>query len=372
MSLEVNIRHQQGDFTLEAQFECGPGVTALFGRSGAGKTTLVNLIAGLLRPQQGRIVVAGRVLLDTAQRIFLPPHKRRIGYVFQEARLLPHLDVRRNLLYGRWLNGGGSDGFAHTVALLGLEDLLQRRPGTLSGGEKQRVAIGRALLARPSLLLLDEPLASLDAARKEEILPYLERLRDELHIPIVHVSHALPEVTRLATHVVLLSQGRVEAVGSVAELAARLDLYPLTGRYEAGAVLAAELLAHDDAHGLSELHSPAGRLLVPQLDLPPGARLNIRIRARDVTLFLAPPVGSSALNVLCGRVSEIARRDGAAVDVKLDCGTAVDGPGAAIIARITALSAERLGLAPGMQLYAAIKTVAMDRRGITGLGPPAL
>ncbi len=393
MTLEVDIRHSQGDFTLAAQFQCGPGITALFGRSGAGKTTLVNLIAGLIRPQQGRIAVAGRVLVDSAAGIFLPPHQRRIGYVFQDARLLPHLDVRRNLLYGRWLNdshwlrggwfkGGGLDGFDHAVDLLGIGHLLQRRPGSLSGGEKQRVAIGRALLARPSLLLLDEPLASLDTARKEEILPYLERLRDELRIPIVHVSHALPEVTRLATNVVLLSQGRVEAVGSVAELAARLDLYPLTGRYEAGAVLAASVLRHHADHALTELHSPAGRLLVPRLDMAPDTQLNIRIRARDVTLFLAPPEGSSALNVLSGRVTEIMRRDGAAVDVKLDCRMAEGGPpessigsgtgagSADVIARITALSAERLGLTPGLRLYAAIKTVAMDRRGITGLGPP--
>jgi len=375
VSLEVDIHHSQGDFTLAARFQCGPGVTALFGRSGAGKTTLVNLIAGLIKPREGRIAVDGRVLVDTRERIFLPPHKRRIGYVFQEARLLPHLDVTRNLLYGRWLADGffgmRRDGFEHTVALLGLEHLLTRRPGTLSGGEKQRVAIGRALLTRPALLLLDEPLASLDAARKEEILPYLERLRDELRIPIVHVSHALPEVTRLATNVVLLSQGRVEAVGSMAELAARLDLYPITGRYEAGAVLACRVTAHDAAHGLTQLASQAGALWVPQLELAIGASVNIRIRARDVTLFLEPPQGSSALNILRGCVREIVRREGAAVDVKLDCSLEPGKAGADVIARITRLSAERLNLTPGQVLYAAIKTVAMDRRGITGLGPPA-
>lgn len=369
MSLDVDIRHAQGDFRLEARFQCGAGITALFGRSGAGKTTLVNLIAGLLKPQRGRIAVAGRVLVDTDKGIFLAPHQRRIGYVFQEARLFPHLDVRGNLLYGRWFSGGGNDGFDHTVALLGLESLLRRRPGTLSGGEKQRVAIGRALLARPHLLLLDEPLASLDVARKEEILPYLERLRDELRIPMVHVSHALPEVTRLATNLVLLSQGRVEAVGSVPELAARLDLYPLTGRYEAGAVLAARVAEPDAGHGLTRLLSDAGPLLVPRLDMATNAPLNIRIRARDVTLFLQPPQQTSALNVLRGVVREIARREGAAVDVKLDCGLAGKG-GVDVIARITALSAEKLRLAPGVTVYAAIKTIAMDRRGITGLGPP--
>ncbi|HEX6957927.1 MAG TPA: molybdenum ABC transporter ATP-binding protein [Ferrovibrio sp.] len=360
MTLAVDIRHAQGGFSLEARFACDAGITALFGRSGAGKTTLVNLIAGLIRPQSGRILLDGRVLADTAAGSFVPPHRRRIGYVFQEGRLFPHLNVRQNLLYGRWFNKGGRDaaGFSHVVELLGLGDLLLRRPGNLSGGEKQRVAIGRALLARPHALLMDEPLTSLDVARKEEILPYLERLRDETKLPIVYVSHAIPEVTRLADTVVLLSEGRVQAVGSIAELSGRLDLFPLTGRYEAGAVLEAKVQSHDAAYGLSVLRLRAGTLRVPLLDLAPGSIVRPRIRARDVTLALSPPQDTSALNILPGRVAEIGDASGAMVDIRLDCG------GDMLLARITRLSLERLGLAPGKRVYAMVKTVALDRRSL--------
>ena len=358
MSLRVDIKHRQGAFDLAVRFECGPGITALFGRSGAGKTTLVDLIAGLRRPQQGRIEADGRVLVDTAQGIFLPTHRRRLGYVFQEARLFPHLDVRANLLYGRWFADAfraRRDGFDETVAMLGLDYLLARRPGKLSGGEKQRVAIGRALLARPRLLLMDEPLASLDAARKAEILPYIERLRDSAKLPIIYVSHALPEVMRLANHLVLLGNGQVQADGKPAELAARLDLPLLGGGEDAGALLEGRLLDHLLLHGLSRVQCQAGMLLLPKVDLPPGSAVKLRIPARDVTLFLQPPEGSSALNLLRGRVIELAARDDTAMDVKLDCN------GAALLARITRLSAERMNLAPGLDVFAAIKSVAMDR-----------
>ncbi|MBX3453544.1 molybdenum ABC transporter ATP-binding protein [Ferrovibrio sp.] len=358
MSLQVDIQHSQGAFDLALRFECGAGITALFGRSGAGKTTLIDLIAGLRRPQQGRIAVAGRVLVDTAQGIFLPPHKRSLGYVFQEARLFPHLDVRSNLLYGRRFADGlrlRHDGFDETVAMLGLEPLLARRPGKLSGGEKQRVAIGRALLARPRLLLMDEPLASLDAARKAEILPYIERLRDAAKIPIVYVSHALPEVMRLADHLVLLGAGRVQADGKPAELAARLDLPLLGGGEDAGALLEGSLVDHLPAHGLSRVRSQAGDLLLPKIDLPAGSMLKLRIPARDVTLFLQPPEGSSALNLLRGRVVEMLPHGDTAMDVRLDCN------GVALLARITRYSAERMQLAPGAEVCAAIKSVAMDR-----------
>ncbi len=358
MSLLVDIRHRQGSFDLNVAFECGPGITALFGRSGAGKTTLVDLIAGLRKPQQGSIKVADRVLVDTARDIFLPTHRRSLGYVFQEARLFPHLDVRSNLLYGRWFADKfrlRRDGFDETIAMLGLEHLLARRPGKLSGGEKQRVAIGRALLARPRLLLMDEPLASLDAARKAEILPYIERLRDAAKIPIVYVSHALPEVMRLADHLVLLGDGRVLADGRPADLAARLDLPLIGGGEDAGALLEASLQEHLPEHGLSRVQSKAGALLLPKIDRAPGSLLKLRIPARDVTLFLQPPEGSSALNLLRGHVVELAARDDTAMDVKLDCN------GITLLARITRYSAERMQLAPGLEVFAAIKSVAMDR-----------
>ena len=358
MSLDIDIAHDYGGFALQAQFSCAPGLTALFGRSGAGKTTLVNAIAGLLTPKRARISIDGRVLADTENGIWVPPHRRRIGYVFQDARLFPHLTVRNNLLFGRFFARRTDDiDFGHIVDLLGIGVLLQRRPATLSGGEKQRVAIGRALLSRPELLLMDEPLASLDGARKDEILPYLERLRDELRLPIVYVSHAIPEVTRLADTVVLLSDGRVQAVGSVEDLTARLDLFPLTGRYEAGAVLNATLIRHDEAWGLSLLQTRAGEFLVPRLEgRAPGTLLRIRIRARDVTLALSPPSDTSALNILHGTVAELkpSSDSGPQVEARLDC------HGDTLLARVTRLSAERLGLQPGKPVYAMIKTVALD------------
>ncbi len=245
--LEVDIEHRLGAFALDIHFTSGRGLTALFGRSGAGKTSVVNAIAGLIRPQRGRIAVDGVVLLDTERGIVTPSHRRRIGYVFQEGRLFPHLTVRQNLLFGRWFapRGEGAVGIDDVIDLLGIGPLLMRRPGRLSGGEKQRVAIGRALLANPRLLLMDEPLASLDAARKDEILPYLERLRDGAMVPIVYVSHAAAEVARLATTIVLIAEGSVRAVGPVAEVMGRAGLYPLAGGFEAGAVLAVTVAAHD-------------------------------------------------------------------------------------------------------------------------------
>ncbi len=219
--LSVDVEKQLGDFALSAKFEAAGGATALFGPSGAGKTSIINMIAGLTQPERGRIRLDGETLFDSAARIDVPAWRRRIGIVFQEGRLFPHLSVRHNLTYGRWMCGHAADAqeFAHVTGLLDIGHLLDRRPGKLSGGERQRVAIGRALLMRPRLLLLDEPLASLDAARKGEILPYLERLRDEAKVPIIYVSHAASEVKRLATHVVMLDGGRVTATGGVELLA---------------------------------------------------------------------------------------------------------------------------------------------------------
>src|SRR5215470_10102307 len=210
--LEVDVQHRLGAFTLDAHFRSGPGLTALFGRSGAGKTSVVNAIAGLIQPHQGRIVIDGSVVLDTERGICTPTHRRRIGYVFQEDRLFPHLTVRHNLLFGRWFAPGRerrSTRFDDIVDLLGIAALLDRRPAKLSGGEKQRVAIGRALLSSPRLLLMDEPLVALDEARKAEILPYLERLRDETKVPIIYVSHSIAEVARLANRVVVMRDGKV-------------------------------------------------------------------------------------------------------------------------------------------------------------------
>ncbi|MBV9552936.1 MAG: molybdenum ABC transporter ATP-binding protein [Alphaproteobacteria bacterium] len=360
--LRVSVEHRLGDFVLDAAFESEGGLTALFGRSGAGKTSLINAIAGLYRPERGRIDIDGAVLTDTAAGVFVASHRRRIGYVFQEDRLFPHLSARQNLLYGRWFapQPAAAD-FGQIVALLGIGHLLSRRPANLSGGEKQRVAIGRALLAAPRLLVMDEPLAALDERRRAEILPYIERLRDEMGVPIVYVSHSVAEVARLATTLVVLSEGRVAATGPTAEIMARLDLFPLTGRSEAGAILSTRVAAHDPAFGLSVLRAAAGELRVPRVDLPAGTALRVRIRARDVMIALAPPEQLSALNVLPGTIAEIAGGDGPIMQLRLDCA------GEALVARLTRRSVETLGLVPGKSVYAVIKSIAFDRHAFAGV-----
>jgi molybdate transport system ATP-binding protein len=366
--LEVDIEHRLADFALDIHFHAGRGLTALFGRSGAGKTSIVNAIAGLLRPRRGRIVMDGAVLLDTERGICVPTHRRRVGYVFQEGRLFPHLTVRQNLLFGRWFAPARERRAASlddVVDLLGIAALLDRRPGRLSGGEKQRVAIGRALLASPRLLLMDEPLASLDARRKDEILPYLERLRDEAKVPIVYVSHSIAEVARLATTIVLISAGRVHTVGPVREVMGRAELYPLAGRFEAGAVLGVRVAAHDQHWNLTELTGDFGKLTVPQLDAPVGTALRVRIRARDVILAITRPTGISALNVLAAEVERLVSIEEGALEVQLRLG------GERLLARVTRRSGEALGLAPGREVFAVIKTVAIDRRSLSRRGETA-
>jgi molybdate transport system ATP-binding protein len=352
MSLEVDVDHARETFHLAARFSAAPGLTALFGRSGSGKTTLVDIVGGLIRPDRGRIAIDGQVLVDTERGVFVPKHRRRIGYVFQDSRLFPHLSVRSNLLYGRWFagDGGAAANLASVVDLLGIDRLLERRPDSLSGGEKQRVAIGRALLAHPRLLLMDEPLASLDEARRAEILPYIERLRDEAGVPILYVSHSVTEVARLATTVVILTEGQVTAVGPVADILSQTDAG------EGGSVLEATVARHDAAFQLSVLASAAGELQVPQLSAPVGATVRAYIRGRDVMLSLRPPEEISALNVLAGRVVAITpNANGAQADVRLDCN------GASLTARLTTKSVQRLALAPGRPVYAVIKSVSFER-----------
>ena len=367
--IEVDFEHRLGSFELDIHFRAGPGLTALFGRSGAGKTSVVNAIAGLVRPDNGRIVVDGSVLIDTGRGIRTPVHKRRIGYVFQEGRLFPHLTVRQNLLFGRWFGPRSrsppSTQLEGVVDLLGIGSLLDRRPGRLSGGEKQRVTIGRALLADPLLLLMDEPLASLDAQRKEEILPYIERLRDQANVPIVYVSHSVSEVSRLASTIVLISDGRVRAVGPVREIMGRAELYPMAGRFEAGAVLDARVVAHDEHWRLTELGGTFGKLTVQRLSAPVGATLRVQIRSRDVILAAAPPLGISALNILTGRVEAIVPIEDAALEVQLRLGDE------RLLARVTRRSGAALGLMPGQEVFAVIKTIAIDRSSLGHQGPAA-
>ncbi len=355
--LEVDIDKALGTFTLGARFESGGGVTALFGRSGAGKSTLINAIAGLVRPDRGSIRLDDHVLFDSGAGINVPVRKRGIGYVFQEDRLFPHYSVRGNLMYGRrrtprrqrW---GSLD---QIVELLGIGSLLKRRPAGLSGGEKQRVAIGRALLRSPRLLIMDEPLASLDPARKEEILPYIERLRDEMKLPIVYVSHSVDEVTRLADTLVLLAEGKVIAVGTVNEVFGRLDLRPHTGRFEASMVLTAGVIAHDRQSGTTVLDHPAGRMWIPAIDRPPGSTVRLRVRAREVAIAVGEPGLLSIRNRLAATVTDIAIGPGAAIEVQLDAG------GQMLVARITRDAARALDIAVGQPVIALIKSAAFDR-----------
>ena len=368
--IEVEIEKRLGSFELAARFSApATGITALFGRSGAGKTSVVNALAGLLRPDRGLIAVEGEILFSSDAGIDRRPEQRHLGYVFQESRLFPHYSVRGNLRYGmkRGAEGDAALSFDAVVELLRLEQLLDRWPRDLSGGEKQRVAIGRALLAAPRLLLMDEPLASLDLGHRAEILPFIEQLRDRMRIPIVYVSHAMEEIVRLADTLVLMSEGRVAAVGPVEEIASRLDLRPLTGRYEAGSVIRATVAGSDLVFGLSELAFPGGRLRVPHLGLPLGTPVRARIRARDVSLALAPPTGVSILNIFAARIVEIAEDQGPMVDVRLDIGT-VARP-VPLWARITRRSTHELALAAGKPVYALVKSVALDRMSFSPYDP---
>jgi molybdate transport system ATP-binding protein len=346
--IEVSLRHRLGDFALDVDFHAGLGVTALFGPSGAGKTSIVNAIAGLIQPREGRIVVEGCVLLDTASNIDVPAHKRRIACVFQDARLFPHMDVETNLLFGwrRAENPVEPQEIKRISTMLGLDHLLERKPAKLSGGEKSRVALGRALLSSPSLLLLDEPLAALDEARKNEILPYLERLRAE--VPMLYVSHAVDEVLRLANNVVLLREGRATGQGSVFEFASGS-----IGGVAAGGMIAARIASHRD-DGLSELSFDGGMLIVARVNRDVRSDLRVRIRAEDVMLALEEPRAVSANNILPAEITAIRDVSQTQVDVALACGSA------SFASRITRASLARLALTPGQRVFAIIKSVTID------------
>lgn len=355
MTLEVQLAHHFGGFSLDLAFAAPPGVTALFGQSGAGKTSIVNAIAGLLRPDQGRISLDGTVLLDTAHSVAIPPHKRRIGYVFQEGRLFPHLTVRQNITYGAWFAGRSTTAdTARIVELMAIGALLARRPGTLSGGEKQRVALARAILSQPRMLLMDEPLSALDDARKAEVLPYLERLRDETRLPILYVSHSAAEIARLATTVVLIDQGRLVLAGPAAQILSDPAAGATFGPRETGAILTARVMGHDP-DGLSQLSASGGSLWLPQVTARVGATLRIRILAQDVMLALNRPTAISALNMLPCVVREVLTDTGPSVLVQLTCASDT------VLARITRRSADALALVPGTPVYAIIKAVSVAR-----------
>ncbi len=356
--LSVNITKVFDSFRLETQFEVEEGsITAIFGKSGAGKTSTINAIAGLTRPDVGVIQIGNTTLFDQHLRINLPIYKRQIGYVFQDDRLFPHMTVQNNLIYGTPKNRDVANSLNLTdiTELLELAPLLERRPRTLSGGEKQRVAIGRALLSNPKLLLMDEPLASIDVQHRFEILPFIQRVREKTGITIIYVTHALEEVIFIADQIILLSEGQVTAQGTVEEIMGRLDLHPMTSRFDAGAVISAIYSGYDREFDLGELSFDGGTLRIAGLNAEIGIHLRAHIRARDVSLMLDKPKDTSVLNVFKGELIEIRHEDGPQLDLLINIGTP-------LIARITRKSLNDLNLDIGSKVYAMIKAVAIDRK----------
>jgi molybdate transport system ATP-binding protein len=351
--LRVSALKKRDGFVLQADFEAPtPGVVALFGRSGCGKTTLINIISGLLAADEAQIQLDDVVLADTRAGIAVPVEKRRIGYVFQDARLFPHFSVLGNLRYGLKRSPNQTIAFDEVVSLLGLSALLDRRPHQLSGGERQRVSLGRALLSQPRLLLLDEPLASLDIARREEVLPYLQALRDLLSIPMVYVSHQFEEVLQLATHVVLMETGRVVAQGTLSEISVCPELRAIIGPDSVGSVLDGVITRTDPTRGMADLQLGTSTLQVSLRDVVVGSRARIQLLARDIILATEKPQGLSVRNTLQGTVSEISPDEEEAVLVKVDIG------GAIILARITADAATALSLRPGSPVWVLVKAVS--------------
>ncbi|PHM52781.1 molybdenum ABC transporter ATP-binding protein ModC [Xenorhabdus sp. KK7.4] len=351
--LELNFEqhlgdlHMQVDTTLPAE-----SITAIFGLSGAGKTSLINAIAGLTRPQKGRITLNQRILVDTEHKIFLPPEKRRIGYVFQDARLFPHYRVKGNLQYG--MSPDMQPHFGKIVELLGIEHLLSRFPITLSGGEKQRVAIGRALLTGPELLLMDEPMASLDLPRKRELLPYLEKLSEDIKIPILYVSHNLDEIIHLADNVVVMDKGKIRMSGTLEEVWSNSILRPWLQKDNLSSILTVTVMEHHQRYHMTAVAVADKALWLPEINVTEGTDLRIRIDASDVSLVLEPPKGSSIRNTLQVKVIEFFE-DAGQVDVKLALGDRY------LWARITPWAREALNLREGQWLYAQIKSIALNR-----------
>ncbi|MDI6834805.1 MAG: molybdenum ABC transporter ATP-binding protein [Rhizobiaceae bacterium] len=357
MRLRIDVRHRRDGFELRADLAIGAGLTALFGPSGSGKTTLVNLVAGLERPQEGQIAFDGEIWSDAKRRIFVPPHRRRIGYVFQEGRLFPHLTVRQNLGYARRFTPAAErrESLERVVDLLGIGNLLDRRPANLSGGEKQRVALGRALMASPRLLLMDEPLSALDNERKAAILPDIERIRDEVGIPILYVSHAIEEVARLATRVVVLAQGRATAIGAPDEV---LNIVPsATGALQPGNFLHAVVTGHSPEEGLTLADSRAGPLFLRQADMAVGTHIRVFVPTSEIVLSTTVPDGISTLNRLSGHVVALTDSGHSAM-VTVDCN------GERLVAEVTRRSAAGLGLTPGKPVHLLFKTVSFATEGL--------
>ncbi len=359
MTLRLDIKQSLGGFTLNAQMNAGAGTTVVFGRSGSGKTSLINAIAGVEVPDTGRISLADRVLFDRSKAINMPVHQRRIGYVFQDARLFPHLNVAQNLEFGsRYaMSPPSRDESDKVIDMLGIESLLQRRPAALSGGEKQRVSLGRALLSAPDLLLLDEPLAALDQSRKEEILPYLERLRAQGGPPMIYVTHDMSEIVRLADALVIMRDGRCVAQGLAEDVLADPANISLIGVQDAGTLLRGTLAQHCE-DGLSEVQLSNGVLTVPRINATIGQHVRMRLRAQDVILSHGAPAGLSSQNALEAQITSIHRGTGPGVAIALRSGSD------RLMARITARAFGQMQLEAGQKIWAIVKANAVPPTAI--------
>ncbi|EKT65692.1 molybdenum ABC transporter ATP-binding protein ModC [Providencia alcalifaciens] len=352
--LELNFSQKLGDLQMEVNTQLPTeSITAVFGLSGAGKTSLINVIGGLTKPNKGRIVLNGRTLVDIEKGICLPPEKRHIGYVFQDARLFPHYRVKSNLRYG--MAPQMKDKFDDIVELLGIEKLLNRFPITLSGGEKQRVAIGRALLTAPEILLMDEPLASLDLPRKRELLPYLEKLSQDVKIPILYVSHSLDEILRLADKVIVMAQGKVKAFGPLEDVWASSALRPWLQQETLSSVLNVEVHSQHPDYQMTAVMVGSQKLWIPRVDVDKNSALRLRIDASDVSLVLEKPLISSIRNILSAEVVEWIE-DGEQVDVKLDLGDEHY-----LWARITRWARDELSIRKGRKVFAQVKSISLSK-----------
>ncbi len=357
--IEISVEFHRGDFALDAEFATDAGLTGLFGPSGSGKTTLIHLIAGLLKPARGKIEIDGATLFDSGRRIDVPASRRRVGLVHQDALLFPHLSVRQNLFFGHFFTPKTERRIPHqsVIATLGIDALLDRRPGTLSGGERQRVALARALLASPRILLMDEPLASLDFERKLEIIGLIEQLRDAYRIPIIYVSHAIEEVSRLAAYVVVLQAGRVAAKGSPSDALSQLNRMPAPDRFGIVSLVDCHIAGFDEQFEFTTLQHPAGSIVVSGDVGPQGKPVRVLIRATDVALATSRPADISIRTILSGTVAAIRPESTALslVDVALD-------GGGRLASSVTRMAVSDLRLAPGIRVYALIKAVAIDER----------
>jgi molybdate transport system ATP-binding protein len=355
--IDVTLQKDRGNFVLDCRFSSrGRHVTALFGRSGAGKTSVINMIGGLTRPDAGRIVINDRCVFDAEKRIDVPPEKRRFGYVFQKARLFPHMSVRSNLVYGmrRIRKESRHIRYDDVVDILGISHLLERHPNTLSGGEQQRVAIGRALLTSPEMLLMDEPLSSLDVMRKNEVLPFIHNISEALNIPILYVSHSLDEILNLADSLVLLSDGKVIASGSLEDVVLQPDFQAVSGLGNSGVIISTEVDAHDEEKSLTRLNFGYGFIHVPQIDVPKGKTVRIQIDSRNVGISLAPLPKTSFQNIYNGYVTKvIPSEDGRLVHIVMDIGIP-------LIATITRAAQNELNIHPKMMVFAMVKSVLVS------------